>query len=190
MGMLKRIDQYQVEILITLAMVTGGYALAQQLHISGPLAMVVAGLMTGNHGRKTAMSAKTEAHLDTFWELIDEILNALLFLLIGLEVLVLDSKLSYLLFGLLAIPVALGSRMLAVSIPVTVLKRWRSFSPKVIRALTWGGLRGGISVALALSLPAGELRDAFLTATYIVVIFSIAVQGLTLKHVLPEPEEV
>lgn len=186
MNMLKRMDEYQVEILVTLAMVTGGYALAQYLHISGPLAMVVAGLMLGNHGRATAMSKKTEEHLDTFWELIDEILNAVLFLLIGLEILVLDFKTSYLLFGLIAIPMILAIRMLAVSIPVQLLKRRREFTPGVIRALTWGGLRGGISVALALSLPEGETRDLLLTATYIVVIFSIAVQGLTLKHVLPK----
>ena len=186
--MLRRIDQYQIEVLITLAMVTGGYALAHHLHISGPLAMVVAGLMIGNPGRATAMSQHTERHLDTFWELIDEILNAVLFLLIGLEILALDFQVAYLLFGLLAIPLVLAVRMVAVSVPIWVLQRKREFTPGVIRSLTWGGLRGGISVALALSLPPGETRDLLLMATYGVVVFSIAVQGLTLKHVLPKAD--
>ena len=185
--MLKKIDNYQVEILITLALVTGGYSLANRLHISGPLAMVVAGLIIGNQARNLAMSGKTEKHLDTFWELIDEILNAMLFLLIGLEVLVLEFQTDYLIFGLLAIPLTLAVRVTAVTLPVMLLKNSRDFSPGVIRALTWGGLRGGISVALALSLPKGETRDLILMATYLVVIFSIAIQGTTLKHFLPKP---
>jgi CPA1 family monovalent cation:H+ antiporter len=185
--MLKKIDNYQVEILITLALVTGGYSLANRLHISGPLAMVVAGLIIGNQARNLAMSGKTEKHLDTFWELIDEILNAMLFLLIGLEVLVLEFQIDYLIFGLLAIPLTLAVRVTAVTLPVMLLKSSRDFSPGVIRALTWGGLRGGISVALALSLPKGETRDLILMATYLVVIFSIAIQGTTLKHFLPKP---
>jgi CPA1 family monovalent cation:H+ antiporter len=187
-AMLRKIDQYQIEILITLALVTGGYSLANNLHISGPLAMVVAGLIIGNQARSLAMSRKTEAHLDTFWELIDEILNAMLFLLIGLEVLVLKFQADYLVFGLLAIPLILVVRLAAVSLPVIILKRSREFSPGVIKALTWGGLRGGISVALALSLPKGEFRDLILTATYLVVIFSIAIQGTTLKFFLPKRE--
>lgn len=187
-AMLKQIDNYQVEILITLALVTGGYSLANQLHISGPLAMVVAGLIIGNQARSLAMSRKTEEHLDTFWELIDEILNAMLFLLIGLEVLILDFQADYLFFGLLAIPLILAVRLVAVSLPVIILKRSRDFSPGVIKALTWGGLRGGISVALALSLPKGEFRDLILTATYMVVIFSIAIQGTTLRLFLPKRE--
>ncbi len=188
-SMLRKIDNYQVEILITLALVTGGYALANRLHISGPLAMVVAGLIIGNQARKLAMSRKTQKHLDTFWELIDEVLNAMLFLLIGLEVLILDFQADYLLFGLLAIPLTLAVRLTAVSLPVIFLKHSREFSPGVIRALTWGGLRGGISVALALSLPKGEIRDLILLATYLVVIFSIAIQGTTLKHFLPKAEK-
>ncbi len=188
-AMLKQIDNYQVEILITLALVTGGYSLASQLHISGPLAMVVAGLIIGNQARSLAMSRKTEEHLDTFWELIDEILNAMLFLLIGLEVLILEFQADYLFFGLLAIPLILAVRLVAVSLPVLILKRSREFSPGVIKALTWGGLRGGISVALALSLPKGEFRDLILTATYLVVIFSIAVQGTTLRLFLPKRED-
>ena len=184
--MLRSIDQYQVEILITLALVTGGYSLAQHLHTSGPLAMVVAGLMIGNHGRILAMSPKTEEHLDSFWELIDEILNAILFLVIGLEILVLAFQTSHLLFGIIAIPLTLGVRMFAVSLPVFILKKQREFTKGTIKALTWGGLRGGISLALALSIPKGFERDVLLTATYIVVIFSIAVQGMTLKYFLPK----
>ncbi|NRB45168.1 MAG: sodium:proton antiporter [Verrucomicrobiales bacterium] len=186
--MLRNIDQYQVEILITLALVTGGYSLAQHLHTSGPLAMVVAGLMIGNQGRLLAMSSKTEEHVDSFWELIDEILNALLFLIIGLEILALEFNSLFLVFGIIAIPLILATRMFAVSLPVLLLKKRRTFTKGVIRALTWGGLRGGISLALALSIPKGAERDLLLTATYVVVIFSIAVQGMTLKYVLPKAE--
>ncbi len=195
--MLKTIDNYQVEILITLALVVGGYQLATHWHLSGPLAMVVAGLMIGNQGRVMAMSDETRHHLDLFWELIDEVLNALLFLLIGLEIFILDWSGPALLAGCLLIVVVLASRMTAVSLPVIVLRRSREFSPGVIRILTWGGLRGGISVALALALPKDGLeegaRQAILMATYLVVIFSIAVQGLTLKPVItrlmgPSPE--
>ena len=186
--MLRNNDQYQVEILITLALVTGGYSLAQHLHTSGPLAMVVAGLMIGNQGRVLAMSSKTEEHVDSFWELIDEILNALLFLIIGLEILALEFDFLFLVFGIIAIPLILATRMFAVSLPVFILKKRRTFTKGVIRALTWGGLRGGISLALALSIPKGAERDLLLTATYIIVIFSIAVQGMTLKFVLPKSE--
>ncbi len=187
--MLKTIDNYQVEILITLALVTGGYQLATSWHLSGPLAMVVAGLMIGNQGRLMAMSDTTREHLDLFWELIDEVLNALLFLLIGLEIFVLEWSMPALIAGLVLIGVVLASRMVAVSLPVVVLKRTQTFSPGVIRILTWGGLRGGISVALALALPKdGTLsegaRQAILMSTYIIVIFSIAVQGLSLKPVI------
>lgn len=187
--MLKTIDNYQIEVLITLALVTGGYQLASSWHLSGPLAMVVAGLMIGNQGRLMAMSDTTREHLDLFWELIDEVLNALLFLLIGLEIFILDWSGPALLAGLIMIGVVLASRMVAVSLPVVVLKRSRTFSPGVIRILTWGGLRGGISVALALALPKDESlgegpRQAILMATYLVVIFSIAIQGLSLKPVI------
>ena len=184
--MLRSIDQYQVEILITLALVTGGYSLAHNLHTSGPLAMVVAGLMIGNQGRILAMSEKTEEHLDSFWELVDEILNAILFLVIGLEILILAFHLNYIIFGIIAIPLTLAVRMSAVSLPTLFLKNKANFSKGTIKALTWGGLRGGISLALALSIPQGAERDVLLTATYIVVIFSIGVQGLTLKHFLPK----
>ena len=178
--MLKSVDNYQVEVLLTLALVTGGYALAETLHLSAPIAIVVAGLLIGNHGRVLAMSEKTRVHLDTFWELVDEILNAVLFVLIGLEVLALTFIQEYLLAGLLAIPIVLLARFVTVGIPITIMRRFRNFTPKAIQILTWGGLRGGISVALALSLPAGEIRDTLVAVTYAVVVFSILVQGLTI----------
>lgn len=178
--MLKQIDNYTVEVLITLALTTGGYALAEILHLSAPIAIVVAGLLIGNHGRSFAMSDKTREHLDNFWELVDEILNAVLFVLIGMEVLVLAFKEAYLLAGLMVIPMALFARLVAVGIPIGIMRQFREFSPMAVTILTWGGLRGGISVALALSLPPGEIRDALVTITYIIVAFSIIVQGLTI----------
>ena len=186
--MLKSVDNYQVEVLVTLALVAGGYALAGAIHTSGPLAMVVAGLLIGNHGRRLAMSLRTREHLDTFWELIDEVLNAVLFVLIGLEVLVLREGFSWrsLLAGAVAVPLVLLARLASVGIPVAVLQRFRPFGRWAVPILTWGGLRGGISVALALSLPAGtparkSVRETILTITYVVVVFSILVQGLTIK---------
>ena len=178
--MLRSVNNYQVEVLLTLALVMGGYTLATALHVSGPIAMVVAGLLIGNHGRVFAMSASTREHLDSFWELIDEILNAVLFLLIGLEVLVLIYHVEYFLAVLALIPVVLLSRFVSVAIPIEIMKNVREFSPGVTRLMTWGGLRGGISVALALSLPQGAEREAILAVTYSIVIFSILVQGLTL----------
>ena len=179
--LLRNIDNYQVEVLITLALVTGGYALASHWHLSGPLAMVIAGLMIGNHGRLLAMSNTTRQHLDLFWELVDEILNALLFALIGLELLIVSNQFTMqtFLLGLIMIVVALACRATAVSVPVTILKPFRRFSDGAIKMLTWGGLRGGISVALALALPEEAGRGLFLKLTYMIVIFSIAVQGLT-----------
>ncbi len=177
--MLESIDNYQVELLLTLALVLGGYSLAMHLHISGPIAIVVAGLLIGNSGRRFAMSDKTRQNLDTFWELVDEVLNAVLFVLIGLEVLVLAYNPQYLWAGLIMIPVTLLARFLSVGVPITLMKKHRTFSPRTIRILTWGGLRGGISIALALSLPAGVEREAILVITYVVVVFSILVQGLT-----------
>lgn len=178
--MLRSVNNYQVEILLTLALVMGGYALATALHVSGPIAMVVAGLLIGNHGRVLAMSESTREHLDTFWELIDEILNAVLFLLIGLEVLILVYHTEYFLAALALIPVVLFSRFISVGFPIHLMKKVRDFSPGVTRLMTWGGLRGGISVALALSLPQGTEREVILAVTYALVIFSILVQGLTL----------
>ncbi len=182
--LLKSVDNHQVEILITLALVTGGYALASALGLSGPIAIVVAGLLIGNHGRLFAMSDNTRQRLDTFWELIDEILNAVLFVLIGLEVVLLSYTGQTLLAGILVIPLVLLVRLAAVSLPVGILRKIRDFSPGAVRILTWGGLRGGISVALALSLAPGPERDLILSLTYPVVIFSILVQGLTIGKLI------
>jgi CPA1 family monovalent cation:H+ antiporter len=184
--MLRSVDDYQVEILISLALVAGGYALCGRLHVSGPIAMVVAGLLIGNHGRLYAMSETTRQHLYTFWELIDEILNAVLFLLIGLEVLVLTYTPNLFVASLLTIPVVLLARFVAVGSFLNLLRLRRSFTPHAVKLLTWGGLRGGISVALALSIPRllggypVPEREILLSITYSVVIFSIIVQGLSL----------
>jgi len=182
--MLKQVDNYQVEILLTLALVMGGYALAAAIHTSGPIAVVVAGLLIGNQGRMLAMSEHSREHLDTFWELIDEILNAVLFVLIGLEVLVLPFTQDVLLASLALIPLVLLARLISVGLPINLLRLRREFSPGVVKVLTWGGLRGGVSVALALSLPAGEARDVILAITYAIVIFSIVVQGLTIGRLV------
>ena len=181
--LLRTVDNYQVEILITLAMVMGGYALATALHTSGPIAIVVAGLLIGNRGRVLAMSDRTREHLDTFWELVDEVLNAVLFVLIGLEVLVLQFTGEYLIAGLLMIPLVLLARTISVGLPISLLRLRRDFSPHVVKILVWGGIRGGISVALALSLPPSPTRDVIVVMTYIVVVFSITVQGLTIGAV-------
>jgi CPA1 family monovalent cation:H+ antiporter len=182
--LLKSVDDYRVEVLLTLALVMGGYALAAAIRVSGPIAVVVAGLFIGNLGRRLAMSETTRKNLDTFWELIDEILNAMLFVLIGLEILVLTFTRDLFCAGLLAIPAILLARWASVLGPVTVIRRWREFTPGTVTIMTWGGLRGGISVALALSLPAGRERGIILAVTYLVVVFSILVQGPTLKHLV------
>ena len=178
--MLKSVDSYDVEILLTLALVAGGSALAATIHVSGPIAIVVAGLLIGNHGRSFAMSDKTREHIDTFWKLIDEILNAVLFVLIGLEVLVLTFAPDYILAGLIIVPAVLLARLVSVALPISILKHFRNFTPNVIKIMTWGGLRGGISIALALSLPDAAAREVLLVITYQVVVFSILVQGLTI----------
>ncbi|MBL4702366.1 sodium:proton antiporter [bacterium AH-315-I18] len=188
--LLRSVDNYQVEILLSLAMVMGGYAAAGLMHVSGPIAMVIAGLFIGNHGRSFAMSDNTRHHLDMFWELVDEILNAVLFVLIGLEVLVLTLDAKYILAGLIAIVITLLARFIAVGIPILCMKPLRQFTPHAIKVLTWSGLRGGISVALALSLrntmghTAPQSYQAILMMTYIIVIFSIIGQGLTLGPLL------
>ena len=177
--MLRSVDEYTVEILLTLALVMGGYALARLLDLSGPIAVVFAGLFIGNHGRRFAMSQRTREHLDTFWALVDEILNAVLFVLIGLEVLLLRFPLGYLLAAAFSIVVVLAARLAVVSASVTLAVMHLELARRAIAILTWGGLRGGISVALALSLPRGPVRETLVPVTYCVVVFSILVQGLT-----------
>jgi CPA1 family monovalent cation:H+ antiporter len=182
--MLKRVDNYQVEVLITLGLVMGGYDLAHRLHTSGPLAIVAAGLLIGNHGRAFAMSETTRKNLDTFWELIDEILNAILFILIGIEVLVLEINFHHFLAGLMIIPLVLLVRLVSVGIPFGLIGQRMPFRQNAVKTLTWGGLRGGIAVALALSIPQGPQRGIIVFITYMVVVFSIIVQGLTIKRLL------
>jgi CPA1 family monovalent cation:H+ antiporter len=182
--MLKNIDDYKVEILITIALAAGGYALADAWHLSGPITIVVAGLLIGNKGRVLAMSDTTKEQLDQFWELMEDILNAMLFVLIGLETLMLPFSWHVVAAGLLAVPIVLSARLISVAIPVTLMTLRRRFSPNVVKILTWGGLRGGISVALALSLPMGTERQAIVTVTYAIVVFSILVQGLTLRRLI------
>jgi CPA1 family monovalent cation:H+ antiporter len=182
--MLRDVDNYKVETLLTLGLVMGSYELATQLHLSGPIAVVIAGLIIGNIGKDRAMSQSTRQHLSNFWELIDELLNVVLFLLIGLEVLVLTFSVSIMEIGLLMIPLLLTIRLICVSLPIMTLKKFGvEFSSNAIRVLTWGGLRGGISVALVLSLPIGEIRSNLLLITYCIVLFSIIVQGLTIAKV-------
>jgi CPA1 family monovalent cation:H+ antiporter len=182
--MLKRVDNYQVEVLLTLALAMGVYALSDALHLSAPIAVVVAGLFVGNRGRAFAMSEKTREHVDTFWELVDEILNVVLFLLIGLELLVLPIERGWLVAGTLAIPIVLLARCLSVAAIIGPLRGVTAQAKGAISVLTWGGLRGGISVAMALSLPDNDSRSLVLTLTYFVVVFSILVQGLTLGRVI------
>ncbi|MEQ8241464.1 MAG: sodium:proton antiporter [Cyclobacteriaceae bacterium] len=183
--MLKSIDNYETEVMLTLAMVMGGYLLASSLHFSGPLAMVVAGLFVGNDTRReSSMSEVTEHYVDKFWELLDVFLNAILFVLIGLEVLILSFEGNYILAGALLIPIALACRYLALLGPIQIFKKKLDFVPKTGLMMTWGGLRGGISIALALSLTDEMNRELIVAITYIIVVFSIIVQGLTVEKVL------
>jgi CPA1 family monovalent cation:H+ antiporter len=182
--MLKSIDSYQEEVLITLAAVLGGSALASRLHVSGPLAMVVAGLIIGNRGRALAMSDRTREHLDMFWELLDSILNAVLFMLIGLEVVLIEFSTNLAPAAAAVIAATLLARLLSVGAPIVLLGRVFKLPQGALQVLTWGGLRGGISVALALSLPNGPQRDLVLALTYAVVVFSILVQGLSIGKVV------
>jgi len=182
--LLRSVDEYKVEVMLTLALTMGGYSLATALHTSGPIAIVVAGLFIGNHGRALAMSDTTRENLDRCWELMDEALNGVLFVLIGLEMLLVAVTSAHLLAVALLIPAVLLARWISVGIPIGLMGRWRRFTPKAVQVLTWGGLRGGISVALALSLPPGPERDTILAITYGIVVFSILVQGLTVGRLV------
>lgn len=191
--LMKSIDDFSIEILITLAAVMGGTVIAQKFHVSAPLAMVAAGLVVGNdRARSVAMSDVTERYVDKFWELLDILLNAILFVLIGMEMLVLVFDTNYILAGVICIPVILLCRYVSLFLPVKLYEKKLDFVPKTTLIMTWGGLRGGISIALALTLTADMQRDMFLILTYIVVAFSILVQGLTIekltKKVLPKEE--
>jgi len=189
--LLRSIDNYQVEVMITLAAVMGGYVLASKLHVSGPLAMVVAGLVVGNHGRELAMSDTTRLYVDMFWEMIDDTLNAVLFVLIGMEVMLIAFSWGLLAAGLAMVIMTLIARGLTVWMPVHYLPGYFKLPRGAGLVLTWGGLRGGISVALALSLPSGGERDVILSLTYCIVVVSILVQGLTvgkLAEKATEPE--
>lgn len=181
--LLKSINSYQEEVLLTLAGVLGGYSLASHYHLSGPLAMVVMGLMVGNRGRALAMSDETRHYIDLFWELIDEILNALLFVLIGLEVVVIAYSLNIFVAAILGIIIALAARFVVVGLTTKSLHKQLDLPEGAWKVLTWGGLRGGISIALVLQLPSGPERDILLALTYAIVIFSILVQGLTIGKV-------
>ena len=184
---MKDMDEPNLEILFSIALVMGITVVALRLHFSAPLACVAAGLFIGNHGRDFAMSGKTQQALDLVWHFIDELLNAVLFLLVGLEVVVISREITggnYLLGALLMIPLALGARLISVAIPVMSLRRYHGFTPGATAILTWGGLKGGISVALALSLPEFNGRGAIVAATYLIVIFSIVVQGLTVGKLI------
>jgi CPA1 family monovalent cation:H+ antiporter len=181
---MRAIDDYSIEVLISLALVVGTYAIASRLVVSGPLAVVVAGLLVGSRGPRDALSEETQRYLFGFWTLIDEMLNSVLFLLIGLEVLVLRFEPAFGWLMMLAVPLVLVARLAAVSGPVLLLGLFRKFGRGTIPVLTWGGLRGGISVALALSLPEVEEKSALLAATYAVVVFTLIVQGLSLRAVI------
>lgn len=180
--LMRHIDDYSLEVLLTLGLAFGGYELAVFLHVSAPIMAVCAGLLIGDIGAKHGMSEETRNYVDAFWKLIDEILNAVLFLMIGFEVFALAFDTSDLVTVVMAIGLSLVARLVAVAVPVLVLRPFRSFPGDVIPIMTWGGLKGGISVALALSLPDSEWKPLILTATYVVVIFSIIVQGLTVTR--------
>jgi monovalent cation:H+ antiporter, CPA1 family len=178
--LIKTIDNYSVEVLITLTVVMCGYGLADHLHLSGPLAIIIAGIVIGTKGKGEAFSTMTKDYLSKFWDMLDEIFNAVLFLLIGLEMLVIKVNSTIMFVGVIMILVVLLARYLCVLLPVSVLRFWMKFEKNAVIMLTWGGLRGGISVALALTLPENMYRDEFVLITYIIVIFSVIVQGLTI----------
>lgn len=182
---LRSINHYQTEVIVTVAGVMGGYLLAQKLHISGPLAMVVTGLFVGGYARQSAMSHTTEEYVDKFWELIDSILNALLFVLIGLELLLIDIQYNYWMIAVVTIMLVLIARFMAIWIPFRLARRWLDLDDKAPIMLTWGGLRGGLSIAMALSIPeALPHKDLIVTITYGVVLFSVIGQGLTMERLI------
>ncbi|MEO6254306.1 MAG: sodium:proton antiporter [Ferruginibacter sp.] len=178
--LMRSINNYKVEVMITLALVMGGYSFASMMHISGPLAMVAAGIIIGNQGKNEAISDKTAEYIDKFWELIDEILNAMLFVLIGFELLIVNLHFVYIIIGFISIIIVLLSRYVSVLLPAQIVKLKERVSHKTILILTWGGLRGGISIALALSIKPEMHKDLWVTLTYVIVAFSILVQGLTI----------
>lgn len=183
--LMRAIDDYHIEVIITLAAVMGGTVIAQKLHLSAPLAMVTAGLIVGNDTvRATSMSEITEKYVDKFWELLDILLNAILFVLIGMEMLVLVFEADYILAGLIAIPLVLLCRFVSLLLPIKLFKEKLEFVPRTDVIMTWGGLRGGISIALALGLSTEMNRELFLVITYVVVVFSIIVQGLTVDKLV------
>lgn len=184
--LIARIDNYQVEVLITLAIVMGGYTLAHFIHVSGPLAMVAAGVITGNHGKEFGMSSITAEYIDKFWELIDEILNAILFVLIGLELLIIQSSYTIFFISVMMIFITLITRYISVFVPSLIIRLKEKMTQRTLLILTWGGLRGGISIALALSIPTEYGREIWVTITYIIVCFSILVQGMTIGKLAKE----
>ena len=181
--MLARVEAYQSELLITLAVASGGYLLAEKLHVSAPIAMVVSGILIGNRGRD-ALSARKREHIDSFWELVDEILNAVLFMLIGLEMMVIKVDRATALLGLLCIPVALSARFVSIAIPVQLMRPFYAFQRGTSAVMTWGGLRGALSIAMVLALTRQDIKTVFLPCVYFVAVFSIAVQGMTFSRLL------
>ncbi|MGN6539292.1 MAG: cation:proton antiporter [Ginsengibacter sp.] len=186
---LRSIDNYVVEVMVTLAIVMGGYSLTEIIHVSGPLSMVVAGIITGNKSMDVVASDVTRDYIGKFWELIDEVMNAILFLLIGFEMLIIPFNLTLLFLGCITIVIVLFARLVSVSLPIRFLKYKNSFSKNTIPILTWGALRGGISVALALAVPKYMYGDMFVSITYIVVLFSIIIQGLSIGKFAKKLEE-
>lgn len=182
--LMKSIDHFQTEILISLAMVMGGYSLCHSIHVSGPLAMVVAGLMTGNRGKELAMSDITRDYLGKFWEVTDEVLNAILFMLIGLEIVIVSFDMSYLVIGIITAIIILIARFVSLYVPAILFRFKKVFGTKSLFIMTWGGLRGGISIALALSLPQNPYKDILVSITFVIVIFSILIQGITVEKVI------
>ncbi|MCP3681004.1 MAG: sodium:proton antiporter [Gammaproteobacteria bacterium] len=188
--LMKSIDNYEIEILLTIALVIGGYTFAQYLEISGLLAMVTAGIFVGNYRRDRFMSEQTRRYLNNFWHIIDELLNAILFLMIGFAILVIHATYWQIIAAVVTIPLVLIVRYIVVAAPLTLIRPWHKTIPYSVTILTWGGLRGGLAVALALSLPSGSIRDEIMPMTYAVVLFSVLVQGMTVKPLVNRAKRV